>query len=46
MKHYINPSNYDTADEYEDALDRAASRYEAQAAAADDAWSERMEDDA
>ena len=45
-KKYINPSNYDTAEEFWDAVDRNADRDEQEAQAADDAWSEREEDNA
>ena len=41
-----NPSNFDTAEEFWDAVDRSAYRDEGEAQDADDAWSEREEDNA
>ena len=44
-KKYINPSNFDTAEEFWDAVDRSAADDEQEAQDADDAWSEREEED-
>jgi len=38
-----NPSNFDTAEEFWDAVDRSANQSEQEAQDADDAWSEREE---
>lgn len=46
MTNSPNPSNFDTAEEFWDAVERNAYRDEGEAQDADDAWSEREEDNA
>jgi hypothetical protein len=43
---YISPSDFDTAEEFWDAVERSYPRYEQEAQDADDAWSEREQDNA